>query len=84
MLHSHAKHSEFVELAGHGVTRGNHGRQLVDQVIHLVPPPFFNLAVRFPMDRQLVYQCLFACDSDIIRLNSHMILSSKSQDFKSH
>lgn len=55
VLHGHAQHSEFVELAGHGVTRGNHGRQLVDQVVHLVPPPFLNLAVWFPKERQLVY-----------------------------
>lgn len=54
MLHSHTQHSEFVELAGHRVTCGNHGRQLVDQVIHLVPPPFLDLAVRFPMDRSFM------------------------------
>lgn len=50
MLYSLPQHSEFVKFTRNGLTGGDHGRQLVNEVVHFVPPPLLNLAVRFPVD----------------------------------
>lgn len=51
MLDSHAQDRELVQLAGHGVTGGHQGRELVDEAVHLVPPTLLNLAVSLPVGR---------------------------------
>lgn len=55
MLHSLPEHSEFVKFSSHGLTGRDHGGQLVDEIVHFIPPPLLNLAVRRPVhasDRQ--------------------------------
>lgn len=49
MLHSFPQDSQFVRLLHHGLTGGDHGRQLVYQVVHFVPTPLLYLSVRFPV-----------------------------------
>ena len=49
MLHGLPQHSEFVKFTSHGLTGGDHGRQLINEVVHFIPPPLLNLAVRFPV-----------------------------------
>lgn len=48
MLDGHAQHGELIQPAGHRVARRDHGRQLIDQAVHLVPSAFLNLAVGLP------------------------------------
>lgn len=48
MLDSHAQHGQLVQLAGHGVAGGHQRGQLVDEAVHLVPPPLLNLTVSLP------------------------------------
>lgn len=47
VLNGHSKNSELVQFPGHGVTGRDHCRQLVNQVVHFVPPSFLNLTMRF-------------------------------------
>lgn len=49
MLYSLPQHSEFVKLSSHGLTGRDHGRQLVNEVVHFIPPPLLNLTVRLPV-----------------------------------
>lgn len=48
MLHGLPQDGEFVEFASEGLTGGDHGSQLVDEVVHLIPPPLLDLPVRLP------------------------------------
>lgn len=48
MLHGLSQDSQLVELLGHVLTGRDHGRQLLDEVVHLIPPSFLDLAVRLP------------------------------------
>lgn len=50
VLHGLPEHSEFVQLSGHGLAGRDHGRQLVNQIVHFIPPSLLNLAVRLPAD----------------------------------
>lgn len=50
VLDCQAQYSQLVQLARHGVTGGDHARQLIDQIVHLVPPSLLNLTVRLPND----------------------------------
>lgn len=50
VMHGLPQHSEFVQLSGHGLAGRDHGRQLVNQIVHLIPPSLLNLAVRLPAD----------------------------------
>lgn len=48
VLDSHPEHGELVQLAGHGVARRHQRGQLVDETVHLIPPPLLDLTVSLP------------------------------------
>lgn len=50
VLHGLPEHGEFVEFSGHGLAGRDHCRQLVNQIVHFIPPSLLNLAVRLPAD----------------------------------
>lgn len=53
VLHGLSQDRQLVELLSHGLSRltgRDHGGQLLDEAVHLVPPPFLDLVVRFPAD----------------------------------
>lgn len=50
VLHGLSQDGQLVELLSHVLTGRDHGGQLLDEVVHLIPPSFLDLAVRFPAD----------------------------------
>jgi hypothetical protein len=48
VLHGHPQHGQLVQLPGHGVAHGHHGRQLGDVCVHFVAPPLLDLTVVLP------------------------------------
>lgn len=50
MLHGLSQDGQLVELLSHVLTGRDHGGQLLDEVVHLIPPSFLDLAVRLPAD----------------------------------
>jgi len=48
VLHGHAQDGQLVQLAGHGVAGGHQRRELVDEAVHLVPPPLLDLTMGLP------------------------------------
>jgi len=48
MLNRHPEHRQLVQLPLHCEAHGNHGGQFVYVRVHLVPPPFLDLAVILP------------------------------------
>ena len=52
MLHGLSQDSQLVELLSHELTGRDHGGQLLDKVVHLIPPSFLDPAVRFPADEK--------------------------------
>lgn len=49
MLHSLPQDCEFVKFSSHGLAGRDHGSQLINEVVHFIPPTLFNLTVRLPV-----------------------------------
>lgn len=50
VLHCLPENSELVHFTAHALAGGDHGGQLVNEIVHFIPPPLLNLAVRLSVD----------------------------------